>query len=69
MSNPRNGGGSHSHDANPEKLARKKVSEACKRKAQDNISERPTRIMRTVEGFQRTFNYRHSFGIRYSIHK
>ena len=34
----------HDHDANAEKLARKKVNEACKRRATEDLSE----IMRTV---------------------
>jgi len=46
----------HCHQADPEKLERKKVNEACKRKAVDDLNDRPTNIMRTVS-FQNIRNW------------
>lgn len=38
----------HSHEANESKLNRKIISSACKRKAVDDISEKPAKIIRQV---------------------
>ena len=40
--------GDHGHDANVAKVNRKKVSAACKRKAADDLFDRPCKIMRSV---------------------
>lgn len=38
----------HNHEANPQKLERKGVTNACKRKAEEDISEKPAKIIRTA---------------------
>jgi len=40
--------GTHKYAANVEKIERKKISESCKRKAQDDPCKRPSKIMLTV---------------------
>jgi hypothetical protein len=62
--------GIHKHVANVQKIERKRVSEACKRKAQDDLCERPSKIIRTVlaENLPVTFDNRDKERVRRNLY-
>lgn len=62
--------GSHNHDVDVEKLNRKEVSEKCKRKAVDDVCDRPVKILRTVlkENLPETFTPKDSAYVRRNMY-